>query len=68
MATTIKLRSPVELDVLHHVCSGVTATVEVAADDGELVLLLTSDEAEGCADLLADWLQAAGVEVMQAVA
>ncbi len=68
MATTIKLRGPVDLEELHQVCSGVTATIEVAADGGELVLSLAGDEAEGCAELLAGWLQAAGVELMQAVA
>ncbi len=64
---TIKLCGSVDLEELHQVCAGITATVEVGANGGELTLTLAGDDAAGCADLLADWLQAAGIEVAQPV-
>ena len=58
--TTIKLRGPVDLEQLHDVCSGVSATVALRAE-------LAGEDAEGCVELLADWLESAGVELEQPI-
>ncbi len=65
--TTIKLRGPVDLEALNAVCEGVTAPITIGTNDGELTLMLAGRDAAGCAELLADWLQSAGVEVAQPV-
>jgi len=62
--TTLKLCGPIDLEELHDVCAGVSAPVRIGADDGELTLLLSGPDASGCAELLADWLQVSGVEVL----
>ncbi len=65
--TTIKLRGPVDLEQLHDVCSGVSATVALRAEQNELLLTLAGEDAEGCVELLADWLESAGVELEQPI-
>jgi len=62
--TTLKLSHPVDLEALNAVCEGVTAPVRIGVDDGELTLLLAGPDAADCAELLADWLRLAGVEVL----
>jgi len=62
--TTLKLCGPIDLEELHDVCAGVSAPVSLGADGGELTLLLAGPDAAGCAELLADWLEMSGVEVL----
>ena len=68
MATTIKLRGPVDLDELHQVCA------QASRPQSRLGLMAASwcccslaTRPRAVPELLADWLQAAGVEVMQVV-
>lgn len=61
--TTIKLFlfGKIDLEELNDICSGVSATVEIGTDAGELTLLLTSTDSADCAELLVGWLEIAGV-------
>lgn len=62
--TTLKLTGPVDLEALNALCEGVTALVSIGANDGELTLMLSGNDAGGCAEVLADLLAMAGVEVL----
>ena len=61
--TTIKLAGPIDLEWLYDTCAGVSATVALRAEQDEITLTLAGEDAVGSAELLADWLRAATIEV-----
>jgi len=65
--TTLKLSDPVDLEALNAACAGVTAPTSIGTDDGKLTLMLSGSDAVGCAEVLTELLEVAGIEVLMNV-
>jgi len=65
--STLTLSTPIDVEALNAACEGVTAPVTIGTNGGELTLMLCGRDAVGCAEVLADLLTMAGIEVMTLV-